>query len=243
MNIFMLSNAKVPNNTRILEYALAEIIDSFVREKVKNVLVITYAVVRMSAQSRVDDVKNSFADLDLNIKGIEEFDDPVEAVYQADVIMVSGGNTWQLNKMLHDNGLIEPIRDVVLNHNVTYVGWSAGSLICCPTICTTNDMCPVSAAVTSALGFVPFQINAHYIDSRLHGHMGETRDERIAEYCILNPHKTVLGIAEGTWLHLDDDGLHYHAPQQHAVACFKFGEEKQWIVYDEDMNRFMQFRQ
>ncbi len=222
----MLSNGMLPESKLLLEYALDDIKACFKKEKVKKVLVIPYAVIRLSYNERVQTIKDSLAGLDLEIKGIHEFNDPVEAVYNADAIMVSGGNTWQLNKSLHDNCLINPIREAVLEKNKIYVGWSAGSVICAPNMCTTNDMCIVDAAITASLNFVPFHINAHYIDAKMENHMGETRDERIEEFCIQNPHKEVIGIPEGSWLHYGDNGISYHTVKGKPFTRFKYKEEK-----------------
>lgn len=239
MNIFMLSNGKLPTSKVLLEFALPSIISCFKEQKVKKVVVIPYSVIRLTYDERVNHIKEALSELkELEIKGIHEFDDPVKAIFDADAIMVSGGNTWHLNKSLHDFGLIEPIREKVLNQNTVYVGWSAGTVICAPNMCTTNDMCIVDAAITPSLSFVPFHINAHYIDASLENHMGETRDERIAEFCIKNPHKSVIGIPEGTWLHLGDKGLTYHSPNNKPYTYFKFGQEKQ-ILTETNMNNFM----
>ncbi len=226
MNIFMLSNGRLRESKVLLEYALSDIKTRFQKEKVKKVLVIPYAVIRLSYDERVQSVKDCLQGLDLDIQGIHEFDDPVEAVYNADALMVSGGNTWQLNKSLHYNGLIEPIRDAVLHKGTVYVGWSAGSVICAPTMCTTNDMCIVDAAITASLNFVPFHINAHYVDAKLENHMGETRDQRIEEFCIQNPHKEVIGLPEGSWLYYGKDGVSYHSVTGKPFTRFKFKEEK-----------------
>ncbi len=238
MQVFMLSNGKLPTSKVMLDYALDDIKSAFARKKVKNVLVIPYAVIRFTYDKRVETVQESLAGLDLNIEGIHNFKDPVLALEWADAIMVSGGNTWQLTKSLHDFGLIEPLRKAVLKEDKIYVGWSAGSVICAPTMCTTNDMCIVDAAITASLNFVPFQINPHYIDASIENHMGETRDERILEFCIQNPHKTVLGIPEGSWLHLHDDGLDYHCPLGKPFVEFKFGQEKR-TLQQQDLTAYL----
>ena len=126
----------------------------------------------------------------------------------------------------------------MLKQDKIYVGWSAGTVICAPTMCTTNDMCIVDAAITASLNFLPFQINPHYIDASIANHMGETRDERILEYCIRNPHQTVVGIPEGSWLYLHDGGLDYHCPAGKPYVVFKYGQEKQ-ICFQEDMHQFL----
>ena len=240
MNIFMLSNGQMPESTTLLDHAQPTLAESLRKHHAKNILVIPYAVIRLSYDARVDSVREAFAGLDMNISGIHDHADPITAINQADAILVSGGNTWYLNKALHDNGLIGPIRDAVLNHSTTYIGWSAGAVICAPNMCTTNDMCIVDAPITDSLGFLPFHINAHYIDAVLERHMGETRDERIEEFCICNPHKSVIGIPEGTWLHLGDDGLSYHAPNGEPLTYFRFGEEKRVFTADDDINHLMQ---
>lgn len=239
MDIFMLSNGKLTNSKVLLEYALPDIKNSLQERRVKNVLVIPFAVVRLSFDQRVESVKQSLAGLDVNVQGIHEFSDYVQAVRQADALFVSGGNTWYLNKVLHDYGLVEPMREAVLKNDKVYVGWSAGSVICSPNMCTTNDMCIVDAAITSALNFVPFHINPHYIDATIANHMGETRDQRIEEFCIKNPHKRVVAIPEGTWLRLSNAGLSYHSSNQKPLYVFKFTEEKKAFFEQDDINSFM----
>lgn len=242
MNIFMLSNGKLPGSKILLDYAIPALNEAFQQHQVKRVLVIPYAVIRLSYEQRVQSVREAFAntDVSLEISGIHEYQDPIAAIYQSDAILVSGGNTWYLNKALHDYGLIEPIREAVLHHNTIYVGWSAGAVICAPNMCTTNDMCIVDAAITASLGFVPFHINAHYIEATIENHMGETRDERILEFCLRNPYKSVIGIPEGTWLHLNNQGLSYHSPQGKPLTHFCLGQEKRQLNPSDDLTSLMQ---
>ena len=53
-------------------------------------------------------------------------------------------------------------------------------------------------------GLVPFQINPHYLDANPEGHGGETREQRIEEFLEINPDLYVVGLREGTMLHVED---------------------------------------
>lgn len=229
MNLFMLSNDKNSDDEQLFEFALTPLLNRLKTQKVKKVLVIPYAVIRFSYDECVEAIKEGLSSLTLDVTGIHEHEDPVQAVLAADAIFVSGGNTWAMNKALHDNGLVAPIRKKVLTENTMYVGWSAGSVVCAPNMCTTNDMCIVDAAITSSLNLVPFHINPHYIDTVIANHMGETRDERIEEFMINNPYRKVLAIPEGSWLQLDNDGLQYCAP--HNKPCYLFTGKKKKTAY------------
>lgn len=240
MDIMLFSNGKLPGNARLLEFGLDWIEAMVKRTGVKKFVFIPYAMIRSDYQSRADDLQNVLGEFGCEVINIATCADPVEAVQQAEAFIVSGGNTWVLNKMLHDNGLIGPLRQAVLKQNKPYIGWSAGTNIGGPTICTTNDMPIVSAVILPSLNFVPFQINPHYIEASVEGHMGETRDERIAEYLIMNQHQVVAGIPEGTLLHIQDGKLSYHAANGKPMKLFKYGEEATYFQVGDDIQFLME---
>jgi dipeptidase E len=93
-----------------------------------------------------------------------------------------------------------------------YAGWSAGSVLACPTIRTTNDMPIVDPGGLDALGLLPFQLNCHFTDAMPPGHQGETRRQRIAEFQVLEPRETVIGLPEGDWLTVRDGEMALHGP-------------------------------
>ena len=120
-------------------------------------------------------------------------------------------------------GLLDAVR-ARAQAGVPYVGWSAGSVVACPTIGTTNDMPIVEPpAGLGALDLVPFQINAHFTDAHPPGFQGETRRERLAEYLAANQGRTVIGLPEGDWLAVDDGAVTLHGP--HAAVLFRSDAE------------------
>jgi dipeptidase E len=106
-----------------------------------------------------------------------------------DGIFVAGGNGFRLLDALRKTELLPAIREKGVS-GTPYLGVSAGTNVAGPTIMTTNDMPITWPKNLEALGFVPFQINTHYVagkfyyyeDGRRVPYNGETRDDRIAEY-------------------------------------------------------------
>lgn len=188
-----------------LDYPKNEI-KKFLGEKPKTAIFIPYAAVTFSFDTYCEKVEERFAEIGHHVVGLHTFKNPGEAIQDADAIVVGGGNTWQLVRMLHDLKLMNPIREKVYN-GTPYIGWSAGSNVACPTLRTTNDMPIIDPKGFDCTGLIPFQINPHYLDTNPEGHGGETREQRIEEFLEINPKIYVTGLREGTMLKLEHNKI------------------------------------
>ena len=118
-------------------------------------------VLKRSAEY-TNSVKELFNELEFDIVGIHELDNPYEEIEKMEGIYVGGGNTFSLVKKLHEEKLLEIIRKKVLDDGIPYAGVSAGANVACPTMQTTNDM-PIDLVPSyETFNIVPFQINPHY---------------------------------------------------------------------------------
>ncbi|MDH3404933.1 MAG: dipeptidase PepE [Acidobacteriota bacterium] len=151
-------------------------------------------------------VARRFADWDLEVESVHAAPDPAALVAGADGLFIGGGNTFRLLRDLHALDLVAPIRRRALA-GMPYMGTSAGSNVACPTLRTTNDMPIVAPPSFEALRLVPFQINPHYVDPEPGStHMGETRDQRLAEYHEEND-LDVVALREGSMLRVRGDRM------------------------------------
>lgn len=141
---------------------------------------------------------------------------------RAQAVFVGGGNTFRLLDTLQKTGLLHVLRERVQG-GMPYLGASAGTNIAAPTIRTTNDMPIVQPVSFDALGFVPFQINPHYLDADPSSrHMGETREDRLREYLEENE-APVVGLREGAWIRVDGETRTIGGA--HAARVFRRGAD------------------
>ena len=164
----------------------------------------------------------AFDKIGKNLRGIHTFENPRQAIEQAQGIFTGGGNTFLLVQQLHDNKLLSPITNAIIN-GAPYLGTSAGSNICGVTMQNTNDMPIVYPSSFTPLGVIAFNINAHYIDQDVNTtHMGESRATRIKEYHTQN-NTPVVGLPEGSWLQVIGDRITLKG--NHSARIFEKGKD------------------
>lgn len=221
------------NSTNIgepfLEYPMPRI-KHFLGGEIKSVLFVPFAAVRISFDEYVGRVRERLSTIGLSVEGIHETSDPIAAVRNAEAIMIGGGNTFHLLTHLYRSGVVEEIRKKVLS-GTPYIGWSAGSNVACPTIKTTNDMPVIEPDSLTALGLTHFQLNPHYTDGRSPNLNGETRDDRLLEFLEINREMKVVGLREGTMLHVEDEKIKLIGP--HAAKIFRYGQEPMEVAEDD----------
>lgn len=171
---------------------------------VSDVLFIPYAGVSIDWDTYTKVVQDALPHI--NVVGIHQVDDPTTAIMAANAIVVGGGNTFNLLHLLYENQVLDLIK-LKVEQGTPYIGWSAGANICGQSIRTTNDMPIIEPRSFDALNFVNAQLNPHYSDYVAPNHHGETRDQRIKEFCTLNRSIPVLAIKEGSALLVRENKL------------------------------------
>ena len=218
MRLLLISNSTMPGEP-YLSYPMPEIAKFLGIQPLKT-LFIPFAAVTFSFDTYEARVKERFEALNHPLTSIHHAKDYAKAVNEAEAIVVGGGNTWQLVRMMNDSGLFPLIRERVMA-GIPFVGWSAGSNVACPTLRTTNDMPIIDPKGFDCLNLVPFQINPHYLDKNPEGHGGETREQRIEEFLEINPETYVVGLREGTMLRREGGALRLIG--ERPVRIFKKG--------------------
>lgn len=203
MKLLLISNSTNAGE-EYLRYPLPQI-ENFL-QGIKEIVFVPYAGVTFSYAAYEKKVQARLAEIGIRVKSVHRAKDPVKMIREAEAICVGGGNTFALTKKMQEQGLMKAILKKI-KAGTPYVGWSAGSNVSCPTICTTNDMPIVEPESFRAIGAIPFQINPHYLDANPEGHAGETREQRILEYIEANPKRWVVGLREGCILRYENEKL------------------------------------
>ena len=151
----------------------------------------------MSHDEYTETARERFHQIGFEMKGLHQFNDPVQAIDSAEGIFVGGGNTFVLLRDLYQLNLMEVLRRRI-QEGMPYMGTSAGSNIAGLSIGTSNDMPIVHPPSFDALAVVPFNINPHFPAEKPDPkHHGETREQRIAEFHHFNDQEVVCLYEDG----------------------------------------------
>jgi len=220
-----------------MDYCIEEVKAHF--KGLQEILFIPYARpsgISLDEYTRI--VRERLDKINLKVKGIHEFENPLKALDDFSGIYIGGGNTFLLIKSLYENELMQGIRDRVEDGRMKYMGSSAGTNVACKTVNNTNDMPIVYPPSFEGLSLVPFNINPHYLDpDPTSKHKGETRETRINEFHFQSP-ITVVGLREGSWFKLKDGDLSLGG--NHSARVFRAGQDTTEMSPEADFNFLME---
>lgn len=237
MDVLALSSSRAGNGG-FLETALP-LIGEFTGPRSLRIAFLPFASVQREYTEYGAMVAQALAGLPHSVRTVTP-EDARQVLETADLIMVGGGNTFKLLHDIYTYDLFDLIRHKVRG-GTPYIGWSAGANITGRSIGTTNDMPIIQPLSFTALGFFPFQINPHYLSQKPEGHHGETRDQRIEEFVVLNPGIPVVGLPEGTALRLQGRALRFTGDRDGVLFESAAGQvpQKRMIRKDEDLSALL----
>lgn len=188
-----------------LEYLFPVLIKHF--ENCSTILFIPYARPGgITHDEYTEKVALAFSKINKKVIGIHQFENPIEAIQNAEALFTGGGNTFLLVTQLYHHQVMEALKQAI-DKGTPYLGSSAGSNITGLSMQTTNDMPIIYPPSFDTLGVLPFNLNPHYLDPEPNStHMGETRETRIKEFHAFNS-IPVLGLREGSWLDVQGNDM------------------------------------
>jgi dipeptidase E len=237
MKILAISSSRVGSGG-FLENAIP-LISRFLGADKLHIAFLPFASVQRSYDDYGSMVKEALSSLSTSIS-TASLDTARSVIEMADVIMVGGGNTFKLLHDIYHHGLFQLLQNKIRT-GTPYIGWSAGANLAGRSISTTNDMPVIQPKSFTAFGFFPFQINPHYINQTVERFHGETRDQRLEEFVVLNPGIPVIALPEGTALQLDGSTLKFLGNKDGALFRSDKNQrpEKTTIAKGEDLSSLL----
>ena len=110
MELLLLSNSTLPGKAW-LEHALPTIAGQLNGRR--SAVFIPFAGVTQTWDDYTAKTAAVFSPMGVTVTGIHSVADPVSAIENAEIVIVGGGNTFQLLKECRDRGLLAPIVDVM----------------------------------------------------------------------------------------------------------------------------------
>ena len=115
-------------------------------------------------------------------------------IRKAQVVYISGGNTFLLNHRLHISGLMPYLRKKALS-GLPVVGFSAGMVVCGPNILTSSDMNSVETDHFDGLAVSPFNFYPHYEDDI-------NQDDWLSDYHSFHDNPVIM-LSDGAYVKVD----------------------------------------
>jgi dipeptidase E len=238
MQVLALSSSRVGGGAYLS--TAVPLIENFLGGEAKRVAFVPFATADNDYEGYGAKVREALASLPHTIDVVTP-ENARNTVVNCEVLMVGGGNTFKLLHDIYSQDLFLLIQQKVVG-GTPYIGWSAGANLAGKTICTTNDMPIIQPQSFTAFGFLPFQVNPHYCNVVVEGFHGETRDQRLEEFLVVNPGVPVVGLPEGSALQVQNENLRYRGTQE-AVLFQWSGDEnkpaKKRIAPDADLSYLM----
>lgn len=230
MKKLLVASTSTLHNGEFLDYLLPQIATLF--SNCSTVLFIPFAQPSgISLDEYTNKVSQAFAKINKKIIGLHTFENPIEAIENAEGFFTGGGNTFLLLDQLYKKNVIQSLKTAI-EMGTPYLGTSAGSNILGATIQTTNDMPIIYPPSFDAIGALSFNLNPHYLDPDTNSkHMGETRETRIKEFHAFND-LPVLGLREGSWLEVNGNTVILKG----SLTARLFEKNKQPIEIDPETN-------
>lgn len=211
-------------------------VKAFLGDTSGNLVFIPFAGVTISWDEYFHSVEEAFGSMGYSMSALHKAEDKKQAICDAQAIVAGGGNTFHLLHQLYTYDLLDIIKDKV-SAGIPFIGWSAGSNICCPTIMTTNDMPVIQPPSFRALDLIPFQINPHYTEATIPHHGGESRDVRLKEFIEVNREFDVIGLPEGSLLEVTGEKVKLKGSA--SAKIFRYGSDKLEIPAGEVLNNYL----
>ncbi len=230
MKKLLVASTSTLHNGEFLDYLLPQLELFFAN--CSTLLFIPYAQPSgISLDEYTNKVSQAFAKINKKIIGLHTFENPIEAIENAEGFFTGGGNTFLLLDQLYKKNVIQSLKKAI-ELGIPYLGTSAGSNILGATIQTTNDMPIIYPPSFDAIGALSFNLNPHYLDPDTNSkHMGETRETRIKEFHAFND-LPVLGLREGSWLEVNGKSIILKG----SLSARLFEKNKQPIEIEPETN-------
>jgi dipeptidase E len=119
-------------------------------------------------------------------------------IRRAQLVYISGGNTYLLNHRLHISRLMPYLKKKVQS-GVPVIGFSAGMILCGPNILTSSDLNTLGTSHFEGLNVTPFNFFAHYATD---SYGQAIQDGWLSDYHVFNDNPVIL-VSDGAYIKVD----------------------------------------